>query len=63
MLIMNASLIYLFFIRDLPEQKIAVGLVLIEIFAKFAVVIPLNSKLETDVLVGMIEAMPQRKKS
>ena len=37
----------LFFINDLPEQKIKIGLVLIDIFTKYAAVIPLkrNKKL------------------
>jgi len=49
----------LFFINDLPNQKLKIGLLLIDIFTKYAVVIPVKSKGETDILVGMLEAMKQ----
>ena len=50
----------LFFIskNDLEhQQKFRVGLVLIDIFTKYAVVIPIKSKQPPDVLAGMMEGM------
>ena len=39
------------------QQKFRVGLVLIDIFTKYAVVIPIKSKQPPDVLAGMMEGM------
>ena len=49
----------LFFIsnNDLENQKFRVGLVLIDIFSKYAVVIPIKSKQPADVLAGLMEGM------
>ena len=48
----------LFFIskNDLENfQKFRIGLVLIDIFTKYAVVIPIKSKSPSDLLAGMME--------
>ena len=49
----------LFFItnNDLDNQKFNVGMVVIDIFSKFAVVVPIKSKLQDDVLAGIIEGI------
>lgn len=49
----------LFFIsnNDLENQKFRVGLVLIDIFSKYATVIPINSKQPADVLAGLMEGI------
>ena len=47
----------LFFINDLEKQKFKVGLVCIDIFSKFAAVIPIKSKDTGDVAAGVIEAI------
>ena len=49
----------LFFIsnNDLENQKFRAGLVLIDIFSKYAVVIPIKSKQPADVLAGLMEGM------
>ena len=49
----------LFFItnNDLKNQKLNVGMVVIDIFSKFAVVVPIKSKLQDDVLAGIIEGI------
>ena len=49
----------LFFItnNDLENQKFNVGMVVIDIFSKFAVVVPIKSKLQDDVLAGIIEGI------
>ena len=39
------------------KQKFRVGLVLIDIFTKYAVVIPINSKQPDDILAGMMEGI------
>ena len=39
------------------QQKFRVGLVLIDIFTKYAVVIPIKSKQPDDILAGMMEGI------
>ena len=46
----------LFFINDLEKQKYRVGLLMIDIFTKYMVVVPISSKGEGDISAGMIEA-------
>jgi hypothetical protein len=45
----------LFFINDLENQKMKVGMLIIDIFTKYLVVIPLNTKDEGDVASGLME--------
>ena len=49
----------LFFIskKDLENQKFRVGLVLIDVFSKYAVVVPIKSKEPPDFLAGMMEGL------
>ena len=49
----------LFFIsnNDLENQKFRIGLTLLDIFSKYAVVIPIKSKQPADVLAGLMEGM------
>ena len=47
----------LFFLEHLQNQKFKVGLVCIDIFSKYAVVIPIKSKSEGDIAAGIIEAI------
>ena len=49
----------LFFItnNDLDNQKFNVGMVVIDIFGTFAVVVPIKSKLQDDVLARIIEGI------
>ena len=49
----------LFFIskNDLENQKFRIGLVLIDIFSKYAAVIPIRSKEPPDVLAGIMEGL------
>ncbi len=47
----------LFFINDLEEQKFRVGMVCIDIFSKFASVVPIMSKDTGDVAAGIIESL------
>ena len=49
----------LFFIskNDLENQKFRIGLVLIDIFSKYATVIPIKSKEPPDVLAGIMEGL------
>ena len=47
----------LFFINDLEEQKFRVGLLMIDIFTKYMVVVPILSKGEGDIASGMMEAL------
>ena len=51
----------LFFIskHDLENQKIRIGLVLIDIFSKYAAVIPIRSKEPPDVLAGIMEGLQE----
>ena len=47
----------LFFITDLENQKIKIGMVMIDIFTKYASVVPLASKSEGDVAAGVLECL------
>ena len=49
----------LFFIskNDLENQKFRIGLILIDIFSKYATVIPIASKQPPDVLAGIMEGI------
>ena len=49
----------LFFIskNDLEHQKFRIGLVLIDIFSKYATVIPIKSKEPPDMLAGIMEGL------
>ena len=47
----------LFFINDLENQKFRVGLLMIDIFTKYMVVVPIKSKGEGDIAAGMMEAL------
>ena len=49
----------LFFItkKDLDNQKFRIGLVMIDIFSKFALVIPIKSKQPPDLLAGIMEGI------
>ena len=47
----------LFFINDLEEQKFRVGLLMIDIFTKYMVEVPISSKGEGDIASGMMEAL------
>ena len=49
----------LFFItnNDLKNQKFRIGLVMIDIFSKFAVVVPIKSKQPPDLLAGIMEGI------
>ena len=49
----------LFFIskKDLKRQKFRIGLVLIDVFSKYATVIPIKSKEPPDVLAGIMEGL------
>ena len=49
----------LFFIssKDLDQQKFRIGLVLIDVFSKYATVIPIKSKEPPDVLAGIMEGL------
>ena len=49
----------LFFItnNDLKNQKFRIGLVVIDIFSKFAVVVPIKSKQPQDLLAGIMEGI------
>jgi hypothetical protein len=51
----------LFFITDLENQKYGIGLACIDVFSKFASVIPLKSKQPPDVLAGLMEAFQKMK--
>ena len=47
----------LLFINDLDEQKLRVGVLMIDVFDKFMYVVPIKSKQEGDVASGMIECL------
>ena len=51
----------LFFLGDLKNQKFRVGLIMIDVFTKYMVIIPIPSKNEGDVASGMIEALKKMK--
>ena len=52
---MNFKLIY--FINDLENQTFKVGMVIIDTFSRYAVVVPIKSKSEGDVASGLIEGL------
>ena len=45
----------LFFINDLEKQKVKVGALMIDVFSKYMVVIPINSESEGDVASALME--------
>ena len=45
------------FINDLEKQTFRVGLLMIDIFTKYMVVVPIASKGEGDIASGMMEAL------
>ena len=49
----------LFFIsaNDLPDQKFRIGLICIDIFSKYLIVVPIKSKEPPDVLAGLMESI------
>jgi len=47
----------LFFINDMENQKVKVGMTMIDIFTKFASVVPIASKSEGDVAAGLLECL------
>ena len=47
----------LFFINDVDEQNFKIGMIMIDIFTKFMVVVPLKSKTEGDVAAGLMESI------
>lgn len=51
----------LFFINDLPDQKFKVGLIMIDHFSKYMVVVPIKTKTEGDVASGILEAFNKMK--
>ena len=51
----------LFFINDLENQKFRVGLLMIDIFTKYMVVVPIKSKGEGDIAAGMMEGFKKMK--
>ena len=53
----------LFFINDLEKQKFKVGMVILDVFSRYAVVIPIKSKSEGDVASGLIEGLNKFDKS
>ena len=46
----------LFFVKNLAKQKFRVGLLMIDIFTKYMVVVPFKSRGEGDIAAGMMEA-------
>ena len=53
----------LFFVNDIPDQKCKVGVAMLDIFTKFATVIPIKSKSEGDVASGMIQGFKEMGKT
>ena len=47
----------LFFIKDIPEQKSTVGMLMIDVFDKFMHAVPIQGKKEEDLASGMIECL------
>ena len=47
----------LFFVNDVDNQTYKVGMILIDIFTKYMVVVPIKSKYEGDVAAGLIEGL------
>jgi len=53
----------LFFITDLDNQKYKIGMACIDIFSKYAVVVPIKSKQIPDFLAGLMECLSKMKKN
>ena len=53
----------LFFITDVDNQTYKVGMILIDIFTKHMVVVPVTSKSEGDVAAGLIEGLNKMRKN
>ena len=51
----------LFFLGDFKNQEFKVGLIVIDVFTKYMVIVPIQSKGEGDVASGMIEALNKMK--
>ena len=47
----------LFFINDMENQKFKVGMLTIDVFAKFMHVVPISGKTEEDLASGIIESV------
>ena len=47
------------FFSDLENRKFEQGMLCIDIFTKYAVVVPIKSKKENDIAAGIIECMHQ----
>jgi hypothetical protein len=47
----------LFSINDLEDQKFKIGMTMIDIFTKFACVVPIATKSEGDVAAGVLECL------
>lgn len=47
----------LFFITDLPNQRFNVGVIMIDTFSKYMVIVPIKSKSEGDVAAGLLESL------
>ena len=47
----------LFFNNDIPNQKFKVGALMIDVFTKYMVVVPIKSRHEDEVAVGLIEGL------
>ena len=47
----------LFFIKDIPNQKFKVGALMIDVFTKYMVVVPIKSRHEDEVAVRLIEGL------
>ena len=47
----------LFFINDLEKQNYRVGMIIIDTFSRYMVIIPIKSKGEGDVAAGLIEGL------
>ena len=47
----------LFFINDIPDQKFKAGALMIDVFSKYMVVVPVKSTKEGDVASGLIECL------
>ena len=45
----------LFFINDLPKQRVRAGMICIDIFTKYLNVVPIASKQPADMLAGIME--------
>jgi hypothetical protein len=47
----------LLFINDMENQKVKIGMTMIDIFTKYATVVPIASKSEGDVAAGLLECL------